>query len=196
MQLVLLGHGMSQDLERAEGEIEWPNKSTHDYDMMMMDTQKLYLAYQLKQLDARAAAKALEAVVAQKDKNENKAAPLLEDENDLGLESESDDSILGMPDDLDDSDADEDDIDRVAALAKSLARASVKGGGSSRNSRGASPAPGSSNGKGGANGVIDTSGMVLVKTKQLQLPKKVRPWPAGPPAEDRAPGAAANGEWR
>lgn len=59
VELVLLGHGMTADVDKAElYEIEWPEG------MQKFDTQTLYMAWQLKQLDAAAAAKALYAVVA------------------------------------------------------------------------------------------------------------------------------------
>lgn len=160
VRLVLVGHGMDQDLEQAESEIEWPT------DMPMMDTQKLYLAHQLKQLDAASAAEALEAVVGQKEKKEHEAAPLLGDDDDLGLESESDDEQLLVPVQ---QDADHGDND-LAGVRKGVAGMSLKGS------------------KGGLHGSdVDASGLILVKTKQLQLPKKVRPWPAGPATEDEKP---------
>lgn len=177
VKLVLVGHGMNQDLERAEGEIEWPES------MPIMDTQKLHLAYQLKQLDAAAAAKALEAVVAQKDKDTDAAEPLLEDGNDLGLDSDTDEDerdLLGRitagVDDIED-----DDDSSLSDSTAGLAECSVKG-----NSKGV--------GKKTKADEVDVSGLVLVKTKQPQLPKKVRPWPAGPAPEDLNKPASAVGE--
>lgn len=144
---MLIGHGMTQDMEQVEGEIEWPA------DMPIMDAQKLYLAHQLRKLDAASAAKALKDAVEQITKTDDVAEPLLEDKKDLGLESDSDEDeyLLRRPA------VDDDDV------------------------RG----KGSKSGKNGA--AVDTRGLILVKTVQQQLPKKVRPWPAGPAPEDEKP---------
>lgn len=81
---------MSQDLEHVKAEIEMPT------DMPVVDTQKLYLAHQLKRLDAASAATALADAVTQEDKKDE-AAPLLGTEQDLGIDSDTDDYEILVP---------------------------------------------------------------------------------------------------
>jgi hypothetical protein len=178
VELVLVGHGMNSDIEIAElYEIEWPQG------MQTFDTQKLYTAWQLKQLDAATAAKALEAVVGGGKGASKSAAAGLEDVLQEGMFD--DDSA-----DEDDVIPDEDDEGPAAAAAAAVGRGmgalslgvngAAAGGGSGSGSGATSPGGTANSRKGKA---------------QVQNPPRVRPWPAGPPpADPNRPASATSGE--
>jgi hypothetical protein len=162
VQLVLVGHGMNSDVEIAElYEIDWPKG------MEKFDTQKLYMAWQLKQLDAAAAAKALEAVVGGK---APKAAAGADDELQGLFDDDSGDDDAAWVEDIA---QDDDDNAPAAAAGKGMAALSL-GNGNCRSpvgSAGGATSPG--------------GGKASRKGKpQVQNPPRVRPWPAGPPPAD------------
>jgi hypothetical protein len=152
VELVLVGHGMNSDVEIAElYEIERPQG------MQTLDTQKLYMAWQLKQLNAGAAAKALEALVGGGKGGSKSAAAEVEDDD------SADEDAAGW---------DEDDEGPAAAAGKGIAALSlgVNGNCSSPTGSGATSPGGTANSRKGK--------------PQVQNPPRVRPWPAGPPPAD------------
>eukprot|EP00775_Hariotina_reticulata_P006331 gene6331-6565_t len=196
VELVLVGHGMAQDLEQAQlFEVEWPE------DMKMFDTQKLYMAWQLQQLGAPAGRKALEEVVlrAESAGAAPKSAPTIEMPSMLvgqqrktanqplvqaaGDDDSDTDDFHGLPvasdsdEDITDEELEQDAVAAVAEKLQGMSAGSVQRAGSA-----------GSNGK--------HKGRPKGPT-QVQNPPRTRPWPAGPaPAGNDcptglAPGAAA-----
>lgn len=164
---MLLGHGMNSDIEIAElYEIEWPQG------MQTFDTQKLYMAWQLQELDAASAAKALEAVVGG-GKGASKAAADVED----GLydDDSADEDATGW---ADNGLQDEGDEGTAAAAAGNGMAALSLGNGHSKSAAGSA---GGASSRGGTS----PGGSVSQKGKpQVQNAPRVRPWPAGPPPAD------------
>lgn len=167
VELVLLGHGMNSDIEIAElYEIEWPQG------MQTFDTQKLYMAWRLQELDAASAAKALEAVVGG-GKGASKAAADVED----GLydDDSADEDATGW---ADNGLQDEGDEGTAAAAAGDGMAALSLGNGHSKSAAGSA---GGASSRGGTS----PGGSVSRKGKpQVQNAPRVRPWPAGPPPAD------------
>lgn len=169
VELVLVGHGMNSDVEIAElYEIEWPQG------MQTFDTQRLYMAWQLKQLNAGAAAKAL-AAVAGGDKGGSKAAAGLDDElQELYNDDSADEEAAGW---VDDAMPNEGYEGLAAAAGKGMAALSL-----GKDHRGSPAGSVNSNSGSGAN---SPGGKAARKGKaQVQNPPRVRPWPAGPAPED------------
>jgi hypothetical protein len=174
VELVLVGHGMNSDVEIAElYEIEWPQG------MQMFDTQKLYTAWQLKQLDAGTAAKALEAVIGG-GKGASKSAAAAGDEL---LDDDSEDAdAAGWVDDVV-SDEDNEGPAAAAAAGRGMAALSL----SSVNGTAAAAGSGSSSGACSPGGTANSRNGKM----QVQNPPRVRPWPAGrPPADPNRPASA------
>ncbi|KAF6259522.1 hypothetical protein COO60DRAFT_1003280 [Scenedesmus sp. NREL 46B-D3] len=169
VELVLVGHGMNSDVEIAElYEIEWPQG------MQTFDTQRLYMAWQLKQLNAGAAAKAL-AAVAGGGKGGSKAAAGLDDElQELYNDDSADEEAAGW---VDDAMPNEGYEGLAAAASKGMAALSL-----GKDHRGSPAGSVNSNSGSGAN---SPGGKAARKGKaQVQNPPRVRPWPAGPAPED------------
>ncbi|KAF8072693.1 SPAC2C4.08 [Scenedesmus sp. PABB004] len=166
--LVLVGHGMSGDLERAELlEIEWPPG------MPSFDTQQLYLAWQLRGLDPASAAKALEVAGADKRPKADDGLPA-----NAAAAAATGSTHHAL------SDAESDDPDDWVAAA--LDDHPGGAGGAAAGVAALSLGPGGGQG-GAANGKP-----ARVKGKpQPQMPKRVRPWPHGPAPEEKDAAAAA-----
>jgi hypothetical protein len=142
--------------------------------MVTFDTQKLFIGYQLEQLDAEAAAAALNELMARKRSGEKAdvAKPTTLEQVDKYTDEErgSSDDSDGHPDDLDSDDSDYGLPGAVSNLA--LARKARPGSASSGGS--------------GAGGGSCIAAVQPPKPKAVQGPVRVRPWPAGPLPSERA----------
>lgn len=172
IDMVLLGHAMSQDQEHAElFEIEWPEG------MLTFDTQKLFVGWQLEQMDAAAAAAALQELLARRKSQPsagNGPKPTTLELVDQYEEAQEEDSEDGVPDDLDSDDSDYGLPGAVSALGLAN-KAKGRADSASNGSRIAAVQP--------------------AKPKPVQGPVRVRPWPAGPlPSEREEAGKGDKGE--
>lgn len=135
--------------------------------MVTFDTQKLFTAYQLEQLDAAAAAAALQELLSCR-RGPEAAGPKpttleLVDQYEME-EQESDDDGYGVPDaDLDSDDSDYGLPGAVSHLSVAKAKARPASAGSGSRIAAVQPA----------------------KPKPVQGPVRVRPWPAGPLPSER-----------
>lgn len=145
--------------------------------MTTFDTQKLFVAFQLEQMDAAAASAALQDLMARRpsrggadNPNSSGAKPttleLVDTYDDTRESDDDDDDGYGVPD----GDLDSDDSDYgLPGAVSSLSLAKAKG------------RPGSA---GSANG-SRIAAVQPAKPKPVQGPVRVRPWPAGPLPSER-----------
>jgi hypothetical protein len=134
--------------------------------MATFDTQKLFIAYQLEQLDAEAASKALHELLLRTGSRGAGPKPATLEQVDRYTDDEGggSDSDGGAPGDLDSDDSDFGLPGAVSGLA--LARAGQ-------------PKPSS-------NGGSRIAAVQPPKRKAVQGAVRVRPWPAGPLPSERA----------